>query len=158
MKPWFSVFVIALLATASCLAAPSAEVHSFTAKVGDVRLSGQLVRQGKKMDDKVTVTVRASLLNTPLVIADVRTAAPTGMEDIDFLVRYLKANITGTAQEMGGFWLPTERAAKSAMFSDSRMMEANRTYLSRQPGLTVLGLPGEGLAPDAPPGSEVASE
>jgi len=119
---------------------PTPQPTTFTAKVSNVRLSGHLTAQGKKHTDIISVSTPAIMFAQPIEIVDVRTASASSIPEVDVLVRYLKANIQGDAQEILSFWLPEERAAKSKQLSDPKLFQANREYLSRNPGLSIVGL------------------
>lgn len=124
----------------SAAADPRAEEQSFSAKVSDVRLSADLMAQGKQPEDQVTVVVGAKMFDPAVDIKDVRTAGKLPVPEIDFLKNYFKANISGSAEEMLAYWHPSDRAEKETMMADPAMLKANRGMFERNPGFVVRGL------------------
>lgn len=136
------LFLIASLVSCAAVAAEDVtpQPTTFTAKVSNVRLSGHLTAQGKMHADMVSVRTPAILFAQPIEIVDVRTASASAIPEVDALVRYLKTNIKGDAQDILSFWLPEERAEKSKQLSQPQLFQANRAYLTKNPGLSVVGL------------------
>ena len=118
----------------------NAKQHSFTAKVADVRLNAELIAQGKTHEDKVSVEVSAEIFDQPIHIPDARTAPKHEIPEVDFLIRYTKANLEGSVQEILAFWHTSARAEKQDMMSRPEMFKANRGYFMKNPGLTVSGI------------------
>lgn len=114
--------------------------HEFQALVSSVRLNTELIAQGKKQSDEVSVTVPAILFDEPLRIADVRNVLPHSLKEINTLIAYTKANIEGSAEDVLSFWAVDERKEKAELLSDPDMFKANRDYHNKYPGLTIVGL------------------
>lgn len=139
----FLLFSLSTLVVSGVLPAeaPSrAEPRTFTAKVANVRMNAELVAQGKSQEDQVSVTVPALLFAEPVRIDDVRKAGKHSVPEVDFLIRYRRANITGTAEEMLAFWHPDDREEKRQLMSRPEIFQANRDYITKNPGLVLTGL------------------
>ena len=119
---------------------PKPEEHEFRALVSAVRLNTQLLGQGKKQSDQVSVSLPAILFKEPLRIADVRSAEVHSLDEVNTIVAYTKANIEGSAEEILSFWTPEERREKAELLNDSDMLKANREYHRENPGLTIVGV------------------
>lgn len=119
---------------------PTPQPRVFTATVSNVRLNSRLIEQGKKGKDTVSIIVPAVIFAQPLEIKDVRKADKHSIQEVDTLIRYTKANIEGSAEEILSFWLPEERAEKSTIVNNLKMFQANRDYHMKKPGLSVIGL------------------
>jgi len=130
--------ILPLYADAAEIQTP--QPKAFTAKVANVRLSARLATQGKKQDDTVAVTVPAIIFAKPIEIADARSVNKHAIPEVDTLIQYTKANIHGSAEEILSFWLPEERAGKSALLSQPKIFQANRDYHMKSPGLSIIGL------------------
>ena len=76
---------------------------TFTALVGNVRLQSELIAQGKTNGDQVSATVPAVIFNKPIVINDVRTVNKSYGPEIAILIKFLKANMEGTKEEVIAF-------------------------------------------------------
>lgn len=114
--------------------------HTYTARVGDVRLQSQLVEQGKSNDDTVQVTAPTYFFDPPVRMDDVRSADTAYAKEVLFLMDYIKANIAGDAEKILTFWLPEERQGIAKMLNDPKMLAQNTAYFKRNPGLEVLGI------------------
>jgi hypothetical protein len=136
-----ALLACALLAVAARAEEPlRPQPRRFTARVADVRLNGDLVKQGKSLDGDVTVNVRAVLFEKPIRIADARKAEPTGIPLVDALVSYVRVNLEGSAREMAAFWVPAERKEQLEDMTNPVLFERNRSYLRDHPGLVVVGM------------------
>ena len=113
---------------------------TFTALVANVRLLAELTAQGKKYSDKVSVTVPSVIFDKPIVIDDVRTVNKSYGPEIDILIKFLKANMEGTKEEVISFWHPSDKQEITQMVSDPQMFEENRVYFKQNPGVTIIGL------------------
>ena len=113
---------------------------TFTALVGNVRLQSELIAQGKTNGDQVSVTVPAVIFNKPIVINDVRTVNKSYGPEIDILIKFLKANMEGTKEEVIDFWHPSDKQEITEMVSDPQMFEENREIIKQNPGVTIIGL------------------
>ena len=135
----FSIFAfLTIQAVAETI--PKTQPHAFTARVSKVRVNSYLIAQGKKQDDKVSVSVPSILFTPALKIEDVRTSSTNTIPEINTLISYMKANIDGSEQEYLSFWYPTERPAKAKLISNPKVLQANRDYLRKSPGLTIVGI------------------
>ena len=115
--------------------------HTFKARVTNVRLNALLTSQGKKPTDEVLASLPATIFVQPLQIQDVRTITTKNtIAEIDTLIRYTKANIEGSAQDILSFWAPEERAEKSKLLSRPEIFKANREYSAKNPNLIILGV------------------
>ena len=115
--------------------------HTFKARVTNVRLNALLTSQGKKPTDEVLASLPATIFVQPLQIQDVRTVTTKNtIAEIDTLIRYTKANIEGSAQDILSFWAPEERAEKSKLLSRPEIFKANREYSAKNPNLIILGV------------------
>lgn len=119
---------------------PKPNEHEFSALVSSVRLNSQLISQGKKHSDEVSVSVPTILFKEPLFIADVRNARPHSLDEVNTLIAYTKANIEGSAKDILSFWTPEERNEKAKLLNDSDIFKANREYHNDNPSLTIVGL------------------
>ena len=120
---------------------PLKSQHTFKAKVANVRVSGHLIAQGKKPTDQVSVSFPAIIFAQPLKIQDVRTfTTKNSIAEIDTLIRYTKANIEGSAEDILSFWTPDERAEKAKILARPGMFNANREYSIKNPNLVILGV------------------
>jgi len=113
---------------------------TFTAKSANVRLNARLAVSVKKPDGTVAVTVPAVIFAKPIEIADVSNVNKQAIPEVDTLIQYTKANLHGCAEEIVNFWLPEERAGKSALLSQAIIFQANRDFHMKYPGLAVIGL------------------
>jgi hypothetical protein len=114
--------------------------HIFLAVVKNVRLQAELVEQGKKDNDVVSVDVPAVLFDKPIKIVDVRRNKESFSKEIDFLVAYTKANIEGTKEDILSFWHPIVRESIRKSVEDKEMFKKNREYMLKNPGLVIIGL------------------
>ncbi len=105
-----------------------------------VRLQSELIKQGKKNTDKVSVKVPAILFDQPIEIADVRSINKSFGPEIDFLAAYFKANIEGSKDEILSFWHAGEKERIQEMLRNDDLFKRNQTYMARNPGLVVHGL------------------
>jgi len=113
---------------------------TFTARVGNVRLQSELIAQGKTNGDQVSATVPAVIFNKQIVINDVRTVNKSYGPEIDILIKYLKANMEGTKEEVISFWHPSDRQEITEMVSDPQVFEQNKEFFKQNPGITIIGL------------------
>jgi len=113
---------------------------TFTALVSNIRLQAELTAQGKKYSDKVSVTVPSVIFDKPIIINDVRTVNKSYGPEIDILIKFLKANMEGTKEEVISFWHPSDKQEITQMVSDPQMFEENRVYFKQNPGVTIIGL------------------
>ena len=113
---------------------------TFTAKVVNIRLNAKLATPDKKPDGTVDVTVPAVIFTKPVEIADVRSINMHAIPELDTIIQYTKANIQGSEKEILSFWLPDERAGKSALLGQAKIFQANRDFHTKYPGLGVIGL------------------
>ena len=89
------------------------KTHSFQAVVKKVRLQSELLKQGKKNTDTVSVKVPAILFDQPIRIADVRNIDESFGLEIDFFIAYIKANIRGSKSDILSYephWLDSHWA------------------------------------------------
>ena len=115
--------------------------HTFNAKVANVRLNALLISQGKKPTDQVSTSLPADIFAQPMHIQDVRAfTTKNSIAEIDTLIRYSKANIEGSAQDIVSFWSPDERAKKTELLARPEILKANREYSLKNPNLVILGL------------------
>lgn len=113
---------------------------TFTALVANVRLQSELIAQGKTNGDQVSATVPAVIFNKPIVINDVRTVNKSYGPEIAILIKFLKANMEGTKEEVIAFWHPSDKQEITEMVSDPQMFEQNREFFKQNPGVTIIGL------------------
>ena len=113
---------------------------TFTALVGNVRLQSELIAQGKTNGDQVSATVPAVIFNKPIVINDVRTVNKSYGPEIAILIKFLKANMEGTKEEVIAFWHPSDKQEITEMVSDPQMFEQNREFFKQNPGVTIIAL------------------
>ncbi len=143
MRRVISLFLF-VLGVLGCNATVSSEhiykEHTFSALVENVRLQSELIQAGKKNSDYVTATVPAVLFEPPIQVEDVRTETESHGKEIDFLIGYTKANLESSKEEIVSFWCPEDRENLEEKLADSDVFEANRTYLLKVPGFTIIGL------------------
>ena len=113
---------------------------TFTVLVGNVRLQSELIAQGKTNGDQVSATVPAVIFNKPIVINDVRTVNKSYGPEIAILIKFLKANMESTKEEVIAFWHPSDKQEITEMVSDPQMFEQNREFFKQNPGVTIIGL------------------
>lgn len=141
-------FLVAIAFAASVILPPYAcgadiqtpQPTAFTAKAANVRLNARIAAPEKKPDGTVAVTVPAIIFPNPIEIADVSIAKKQAIPEVDTLIQYTKANLHGGAEEIVNFWLPEERASKSALMSQAKIFQANRDFHLKYPGLAFIGL------------------
>jgi hypothetical protein len=119
---------------------PMTQPYTFTAMVSNVRLNSVLIAQGKKEAHKVSVTVPSTIFSQPLQIEDVCKAQVNPIPEVNTLIQYSIANIGGSLQEILLFWSPKERPEKSKLMQQPEIFQANRDYIRKNPGLSVIGL------------------
>ena len=116
------------------------KTHSFQAEVRKVRLQSELLKQGKKNTDNVSVKVPAILFDQPIRIADVRTIDESFGPEIDFFVSYIKANIGGSKSDILSFWHSSAKGNIKEILENDELFKNNQAYMARNPGLVVHGL------------------
>lgn len=131
--------MIVLMWVSAAHATP-AVVTRFSAEVDEIRIPPEVDYESLKKKKKINVEVPAILFKKPIVIPDVRKAAKTQHEEINFLIDYTKANLVGTPEDIAAFWLPEERTEKLALFKDKDLFARNRELVQERPGLHVLGI------------------
>jgi len=136
----YVVWSVLLLLWAPSVAQEEPEPREFRAVVSAVRLNSELIAQGKKLDDDVTVTLPAIFFEPSLVISDVRDFQSHARDEVNLVVGYTRANLEGQASDILAFWAPDERADKSELLDDPEIFKNNRELHLRNPGLTILGL------------------
>lgn len=115
-------------------------MKTFTAIVSNVRLAGTLAEQGKEMNDMVSVKVRAIIFPKELKIPDVRKAEGYNQPAIDTYVRYNRACMNGTAEELARYWAKLERKEQKKLLADPEMLSRTHDYVRSNPGVTIVGL------------------
>lgn len=115
-------------------------MNIFTAKVSNVRLAGTLTEQGKDMDDMVSVKVQAIIFPKELKIPDVRKAESYNQPAIDTYVRYNRACMNGSAEELARYWAKLERKEQKKLLADPEMLSRTHDYFRSNPGITIVGL------------------
>lgn len=140
MRKNLAISVLLVLVPLLAIAEDTLKERMFSAKVADVRLSGKLSTQGKRLNSIVSVSVPARVFDEPLVIADVRQAKEIKVPEIDRFIDYQKALIGGSADEILAFWHPDERQDKSKIIKDEKNLTAVRNYYSKNPGLKIVGI------------------
>lgn len=134
--PWL---VAAALVVGPAVAA-DLRIVTFRAPVENVREARKLLEQGFESDETVEVKERAILFKPPLVIADLRSPGLPQNEELRFLISYLQANMSGTAEQMADFWGPEERPAMLKQMRDPDRLKQNRAYFAKMPGITILAV------------------
>lgn len=136
--------IFSFLALASCSDGKGQheayKTQSFQAEVRKVRLQSELLKQGKKNTDKVSVEVPAILFDQPIEIADVRTIDKSFGAEIDFLAAYMKANIEGSKGDVLSYWHTSAKKGVRQMLENDELFKKNQAYMARNPGLVVYGL------------------
>jgi hypothetical protein len=145
MEIYMKIIITILLLSASTISSYANELHksqhTFNAKVSNVRLNALLISQGKKPTDQVSTNLSAVIFEQPMNIQDVRSFTPKStVAEIDTLIRYSKANIEGSVQDIVSFWSPEERAKKTELLARPDIFKANREYSQKNPNLVILGL------------------
>ncbi len=116
------------------------KTHSFQAVVKKVRLQSELLKQGKKNTDTVSVKVPAILFDQPIRIADVRKIDESFGPEIDFFIAYIKANIRGSKSDILSYWHSSAKGHIQEMLKNDELFKKNQAYMARNPGLVVHGL------------------
>lgn len=137
---YFASILLLLSSLAYSEQLPKKELKLFSSKVSAGRFSAILMEQGKKPDDIVSVKVPAIIFRNPIKIADVRKTKSFHIPEIDTLISYTKANISGSAREMAAFWAPSERKEQLEDMTNPEMFNKNRAYHQEYPGLIILGI------------------
>lgn len=136
--------VVAFLALTSCADGKGENQvyrnHTFQAEVKKVRLQSQLLKQGKKNTDKVSVQVPAILFDQPIRIADVRNVDESFSPEIDFFAAYIKANIEGSKSDILSYWHASAKGHIQEMLNNDELFRRNQAYTARNPGLVAYGL------------------
>lgn len=136
--------ILSFLAVAFCGDAngqnPAYKSKSFQAIVKNVRLQSELIKQGKSNTDKVSVEVPAILFDEPIEIADVRNINESFAPEIHLLVAYTKANIESLKSDIHSYWHPNAKGGIRQMLENDELFKMNQTYLTRNPGLVVVGM------------------
>lgn len=122
----------------------SFESHDFTATVSKVRLSSQLVADGKDREALVTVSTQAVIFESPLIITDFRLAPKHTDPFVNRVLQYHQAIVSQTSTELAQFWHPDERATKLKMMSDPATFNSIKEYYSTNPRLIILGVIDQG--------------
>jgi hypothetical protein len=141
MKKLTLILIIVLIWISAAHAAP-ATATKFSANTDEIPLPINVDFDYEKLKKKkkITVEVSAILFKKPLIISDVRKAAKTKNEEINFLIDYWRVNIDGAPEDIVSFWLPEERAEKLALFKNAEAFSKNREYARENPGLQILGI------------------
>ena len=139
MKKAILIPMIALM-WFSAAHATTAVVTKFSAGVGEIRIPPEADYESLKKKKQIDVKVPAILFKKPIIISDVRKAAKSAHDEINFLVEYTKVNLAGTPEDIAAFWVPEERAEKLALFKDKEVFARNRELVQESPGLHVLGI------------------
>ena len=113
--------------------------HSFTAKVQDVRLSANLLRQGKAKDEKVSVNIPSLMFNPPIYVQDVRKVRQSVSAEVAFIISYLKANAQGQKEKIYEVLVPSYRKEMQGLFDDETIFKRNTAIFEKNPELTVYG-------------------
>lgn len=132
--------ILALLLGPALLLNPSAHavsLNEFSARVGDVRLSGAL---NQPLDQEVTVVAAADIFEGSLRIEDVRLPPALEYQELRRLVAYYQTLMHGSADDILAFWHPEERAQKAASVTDPQKLAATRKYYTTNPSLEIVGM------------------
>ena len=120
------------------------EEKTFTTQVMNVRLQGDLIEQGKDDEDDVSTTAKVCIFPSSLVIKDVRHEDASHGKEIDFLIKYLKANLEGTADDILSFWSEDSKVDVAETVNNPQFFARNRAMMLQNPGLEVVGFVDQG--------------
>lgn len=113
--------------------------HQFTANVADVRLSAELLKQGNRKEDKVSLLYPAFLLNPPLYSKDVREFKQKVSGEVAFVLEYIKANIQGDKEKIYEALTPTYRKQMQSLLDDESIFRHNCEIFEKNPEITIYG-------------------
>lgn len=132
------VFLTFILVTYS-QSIQKAVLTEFKAKVSDIRLSAELLSQGKKNNDTASIKLKAIIFEKPMSIK-INNNQKNKYEEINFYIEYLKQNVKGTAKEISSFWSEKEKEEKLKLMSKPQMLEMNRNYFKNIKEIQILGI------------------
>lgn len=113
-------------------------MKTFTAKVSNTRLAANI---RKKPDDMVSVKARAIIFPKDVKIADVRKAKNYNQPAVDTYIRYTRACMNGSVDELAKFWVKSERKEmKADLATPPEMLRMTHEHFRKNPGITIVGL------------------
>jgi len=137
MKITISALLLNLIL--SSVSSAITEEHTFTATVSSVRLSSELIENGKTHDDTASAQVKAVIFEKPLIVSDIRTAAEHKNPDINSIINYYKAILSDPAPEVLKLWHPDSRKEKEKEISNETL-EKMKDHLGENPNMCILGV------------------
>ena len=114
--------------------------HEFKAKVDNVRLAGELMKQGKSKEDTVTATVPTLLFIPPKHIKDVRKSNEEFDDEVAFVIEYFKANVEGRKKDIYASLAPNYREEMKKLINDDSIFKRNTDFFKKNPGITIFGV------------------
>ena len=138
MKVTISALLLNLIL--SSVSSAITEEHTFTAHVSSVRLSSELIENGKSRDDTASAVVKAVIFEEPLIIPDFRKASEHKNPEINSIIKYHKAMLSEPATEILNLWHPDSKQEKEKLISDTTILEQMKDYYRVNPQISILGV------------------
>jgi hypothetical protein len=135
----FTIPALLLSLILSSVSSAITEKHTFTAPVSSVRLSSELIENGKSRDDTASAQVKAVIFEEPLIIPDFRKAGEHKNPEVNSIINYHKAMLSETAPEVLNLWHPDSRKEKEKQITNVAL-EQMKDYLREDPQICILGV------------------
>lgn len=116
-----------------------AVLTEFNAKVSEIRLNAELLANGKKNDEIVSVKLKAIIFKNPMIIK-INNNQKNQYEEINFYIEYIRKNIDGSAKDISSYWSENEKVKKFKLISNPQMLEMNRNYFKNNSELKIVGI------------------